>query len=99
MSYFLQGALEEVVANPQLSSCVACSVKDQHSHIEFRIARMAREQMPVHCVADKGPEVSLASYNGEQGLADTMVTALAKGQRVKGTSQWRPAKTHLPLGT
>lgn len=55
MPRFLDGALEEVVANPQWSGCVACSEKDQCSHDEFRITRVAREQTPV---AERGQKLA-----------------------------------------
>lgn len=53
MPHFLDGAQEEVVANPQWSGCVACCEKDQCSHAELRITRAAREQTPVPCVAER----------------------------------------------
>lgn len=55
MPHFLEGAQEEVVANPQWGGCVACCEKDQCSHAELRVTRVAREQTPVPCVAERGP--------------------------------------------
>lgn len=54
MPRFLNGSMEEVVANPQRSDCAACPEKEDPAEPRW----VGREQRTIRCEAEEGPEVS-----------------------------------------